>query len=76
MKHITFILCNEFITVLFSFFQIYLSHNKKASPVISNKVEMVSGIERVDGKDIILRDGKIVNSDVILLATGYRCVPS
>lgn len=35
-------------------------------------VEQVAGIEKIEGDDIVLKDGSVVHADVILLATGYR----
>ena len=55
--------------------QIYLSHNlDRVTTQLPDNVEQRYGIDRVEGDDIILRDGSVIHADMIILATGYRCV--
>ena len=53
--------------------QIYLSHNlDRVTTQLPDNVEQRYGIDRVEGDDIILRDGSVIHADMIILATGYR----
>ena len=52
---------------------IYLSHNlDRVNTQLPDNVEQRYGIDRVEGDDIILRDGSVIHADMIILATGYR----
>lgn len=39
---------------------------------LPENVQETHGIERVDGDSIVLKDGQVVNADIIILATGFR----
>ena len=50
---------------------IYLSHNlDRVNTQLPDNVEQRYGIDRVEGDDIILRDGSVIHADMIILATG------
>lgn len=52
-----------------------MSHNKEIkAAVLPDNLEQVAGVSKINGEKIILRDGRQVTADVILLATGYRSV--
>ena len=52
-----------------------MSHNlDRVSTQLPNNVEQGCGIDRVEGDDIILRDGSVIHADMIILASGYRYV--
>ena len=55
--------------------QIYLSHNlDRVRTQLPDNVEQRYGIDRVEGDDIILRDGSLIHADTIIFATGYSGV--
>ena len=50
---------------------IYLSHNlDRVNTQLPDSVEQRYGIDRVEGDDIILRDGSVIHADMIILDTG------
>ena len=52
-----------------------MNHNlDRVTTQLPDNVEQRYGIDRVEGEDIILRDGSVIHADMIILATGYRCV--
>ncbi|XP_067938063.1 uncharacterized protein [Watersipora subatra] len=54
--------------------KVYLSHNKMGSKFTSTHrlVLEVAGIDSISRDDICLKDGRVVQADIIILATGYR----
>ncbi|KAF6021762.1 hypothetical protein EB796_019934 [Bugula neritina] len=53
--------------------KIYLSHHdERIKATLPENAEYVPDVARLDGDDIIFTDGRVVQADIILLATGYR----
>jgi len=47
-------------------------HNENIKVPLPGTSEYVPDVARLDGDDIIFTDGRVVQADIILLATGYR----
>ncbi|KAK6185960.1 hypothetical protein SNE40_008086 [Patella caerulea] len=52
---------------------VFLSHNKSPlQSVLPTNIQQCPGIDRVEGKTVVLTSGEILDVDIILLCTGYH----
>lgn len=50
-----------------------MSHNNdRLTTKLPENIQQTAGIDRFSGDDIMLKDGSILQADMVILATGYR----